>query len=182
MPKAILLTLLITVVLYTLISTIAVALPDQAVVTGSSAPLAALFEAVTGWSNKPIAAIAAIAMVNCILIQIVMASRVIYGMATDDLVPAWLGKIDARRQKPARAVVLVTVCIALLALMLPLVHLAQATSIVTLSVFTLVNLALWRIGRRVDVDPNLRRWRYWGVVAALMSAGLLVTEAWCLAQ
>ena len=178
MPKAIVLTLLITVVLYTLISTIAVALPDRAALTASSAPLAVLFESVTGWSGRPIAAMASIAMVNGILIQIVMASRVIYGMANEALVPQWFGKIDARRRTPARAVVLVTASIALLALSLPLVHLAQATSIVTLSVFTLVNLALWQIGSRANAPVRLRRWRLWGVLGALMSAGLLLTEAW----
>jgi amino acid transporter len=181
-PKAILLTLLVTVILYALITTIAVALPDREALTSSSAPLAVLFESVTGWSGKPVAAMAAIAMINGILIQIVMASRVVYGMAAEGLVPAWLGKIDARRQTPARAIVLITMCVALLALGLPLVHLAQATSIVTLSVFTLVNLALWRIGRRMDADPTLRRWRYWGIVGALMSACLLLTEVWRLAH
>jgi APA family basic amino acid/polyamine antiporter len=176
MPKAILLTLLITVILYAVISTIAVALPDRDALTRSSAPLAMLFESVTGWSGKPIAAMAAVAMVNGILIQIVMASRVIYGMANEGLVPAWLGKIDARRRTPVRAIALVTVAIALLALGLPLVHLAQATSVVTLAVFTLVNLALWRIGSRDNAAPTLRRWRHWGVVGALMAAGLLATE------
>ncbi|OOY50125.1 hypothetical protein BOV94_08585 [Solemya velum gill symbiont] len=58
MPKAIILTLLITVVLYALISTIAVALPDREALTSSSAPLAVLFEAVTGLSGKPIAVLA----------------------------------------------------------------------------------------------------------------------------
>ncbi len=178
MPKAILLTLLITVVLYAIISTVAIALPDREALTSSSAPLAVLFEAVTGLSGKPIAAMAAIAMVNGILIQIVMASRVVYGMAREGLIPAGLGKIDERRRTPVRAIALVTLLIAALALALPLVHLAQATSVVTLAVFASVNLALWLIGRRQEAAPILRRWRYWGLVGALMSSGLLITEAW----
>jgi len=178
MPKAILLTLLITVVLYAIISTVAIALPDREALTSSSAPLAVLFEAVTGLSGKPIAAMASIAMVNGILIQIVMASRVVYGMAREGLIPAGLGKIDERRRTPVRAIALVTLLIAALALGLPLVHLAQATSVVTLAVFASVNLALWLIGSRQEAAPILRRWRYWGLVGALMSSGLLITEAW----
>jgi amino acid transporter len=178
LPKAIALTLLITVVLYVLIAMIAVALPDRGALTGSRAPLAVVFERVTGWSGRPIAAVAAIAMVNGILIQIVMASRVIYGMGRDGLVPAWLGRIDARRRTPSRAIALITVCIAALALGVPLVGLAQTTSALTLSVFTLVNLALWRIGGRTGAAPVLRRWRHAGLAGALLSAGLLAPEIW----
>jgi amino acid transporter len=117
-------------------------------------------------------------MVNGILIQIVMASRVIYGMGRDGLVPAWLGRIDARRRTPSRAIALITVCIAALALGVPLVGLAQTTSALTLSVFTLVNLALWRIGGRAGAAPVLRRWRHAGLAGALLSAGLLAPEIW----
>ncbi|OOY45381.1 APC family permease [Solemya velum gill symbiont] len=146
MPKAIILTLLITVVLYALISTIAVALPDREALTSSSAPLAVLFEAVTGLSGKPIAVLASIAMVNGILIQIIMASRVTYGMAREGLIPSWFGKVGEQRRTPGRAIALVTLLIVILALGFPLVHLAQATSIVILVVFTSVNLSLWIIG------------------------------------
>ena len=116
LPRAIIITLLITVVLYVLIATIAVALPDRAALTGSSAPMSVLFEGLTGASGKPIAAIAAIAMVNGILVQIVMASRVLYGMAREGLVLNALSVLNVRRQTPARAIILVTVLIAVLAL------------------------------------------------------------------
>ena len=177
MPKAIVLTLLITVVLYVVIASVAVALPDRAALTGSGAPLAVLFEAVTGQSGKPVAAMASIAMVNGILIQIVMASRVLYGMAQDSLAPVALGKVDPKRKTPVRAIALVTALIAALALGLPMVHLAQATSLVTLSVFSLVNLALWSVGQKENSAPALKRWRYWGLFGALLTAGLLVMEA-----
>ncbi|OOY50558.1 APC family permease [Solemya velum gill symbiont] len=178
MPKAIILTLLITVVLYALISTIAVALPDREALTSSSAPLAVLFEAVTGLSGKPIAVLASIAMVNGILIQIIMASRVTYGMAREGLIPSWFGKVGEQRRTPGRAIALVTLLIVILALGFPLVHLAQATSIVILVVFTSVNLSLWIIGSRQETATVLKRWRYWGVVGVLMSSGLLIAEAW----
>jgi APA family basic amino acid/polyamine antiporter len=92
------------------------------------------------------------------------------------LAPAFLSVIDAKRRTPARAIFLVTSLIAVLALALPLVSMAQATSLVTLCVFTLVNLALWRIGSRKSSDPVLQRWRYWGVFGAILSTGLLTIE------
>jgi APA family basic amino acid/polyamine antiporter len=178
MPKAIILTLLITVLLYALISTIAVSLPDREALTSSSAPLVVLFEAVTGFDGRPIAALASIAMVNGILIQIIMASRVTYGMAREGLIPSWFGKVGERHRTPGRAIAIVTLLIVVLAVGLPLVHLAQATSIVTLVVFTSVNLALWLIGSQQETPSVLKRWRYWGVVSALMSSCLLIAETW----
>lgn len=177
LPQAIVLTLLITVFLYLVISTIAVALPDRQGLLASGAPLAFLFESVTGYSGKPVAAVASIAMINGILIQIVMASRVIYGMANEGLAPHGLAKLDPNRMTPARAIGLVVLAIAILTVGLPLLRLAQLTSLVTLCVFILVNLSLWRIGSRFDAAPVFRRWRYWGLLGALVSAALLASEA-----
>ena len=176
LPQAIIYTLVITMLLYVLIASIAVALPDREALTSSSAPMAVLFESVTGSSGKPIAAMAAIAMVNGILIQVVMASRVLYGMAREGLAPKVFSVLDTRRRTPARAIFVVTSMIAVLALGLPLVSLAQVTSVVTLCVFTLVNLALWRIGSRENSAAVLQRWRYWGGFAAILSTGLLAIE------
>lgn len=176
LPRAIILTVVITVFLYSIIATIAIALPERELLVNSKSPMAVLFESITGYSGKPIAAIASIAMVNGILVQIVMASRVIYGMTREELAPKALGVLNARRRTPGRAIGLVTAMILVLALTLPLVSLAQATSLVTLSVFFLVNLSLWRIGHQPDAAPELRRWRLWGLMGALLSAGLLLAE------
>jgi APA family basic amino acid/polyamine antiporter len=142
-PRAIFLTLAITMVLYVLLATIAALVPDREAVTESSAPLAAMFEELSGVNPKPIAAIAAIAMINGILVQIVMASRVLYGMAGEGLIPAGLGDVDSEHQTPVRATALVAAVIIVLAMIFPLVRLAQLTSLVTLAVFALVNLALF---------------------------------------
>lgn len=176
MPRAIIATLVITVALYVLIAIIAVGLPDRVALTTSSAPLATLYESVTGFSGKPISVMASIAMINGILVQIVMASRVIYGMTREELAPAFLGKLHERRQTPTRAILLVAGLIALLSLGFPLIKLAQATSLATLSVFILVNLALWRIGSMKDAHATLHKWRYWGLFGAILSGGLLTTE------
>ena len=176
MPRAIIITLVITLILYSLISLIAIALPNREALVNSSAPLATLYESVTGYSGKPVSAMASIAMINGILVQIVMASRVIYGMTREGLAPGVLGVLDAKRQTPVRAILLVTVLIGLLALAVPLLQLAQATSLVTLTVFLLVNIALWRIGGKPGSNPTLCKWRYWGLFGALLTGGLLLTE------
>ncbi|WP_417673490.1 APC family permease [Roseibium sp.] len=164
-PRAIFWTLGITVVLYVLLSIIAVMAPDRDAVAGSSAPMAVLFEQITGFSGKPVAAAAAIAMINGILVQIVMVSRVLYGMANDGIAPKWFAWVDPKRRTPGRATLVVTIAVLALAVSFPLVRLAEATSLVTLAVFALVNLSLFRLGGRLD-DRTLQRFRWWGLAGA----------------
>ena len=174
--RAILLTLAITVALYSMIAMIAIAIPDREAMVQSASPMAVLFQSLTGLSGKPIAAVASIAMVNGILVQIVMASRVIFGMTNEGLAPVALGVLSEKRQTPGRAIGVISGLILVLALTLPLVNLAHATSLVTLSVFFLVNLSLWRIGRQSGAAPVLVRWRLWGLVGAALSAALFGIE------
>ncbi|WP_417668111.1 APC family permease [Roseibium sp.] len=170
-PRAIYWTLGVTVLLYVLLSLIAVLAPDREAITGSSAPMAVLFEQITGLPGQPVAAAAAIAMVNGILVQIIMASRVLYGMAGEGLVPKWFGKVGARRRTPTRATLTVTGLIILLGLFFPLVRLAEASSLVTLSVFSLVNLSLFVLGTRLE-DAMLKRFRWWGIFGMLICLGI----------
>lgn len=176
MPRAIGITLAITVILYVMIATIAAALPNRQEITGSAAPLATLYSSVTGFSGKPISAMAAIAMVNGILVQIIMASRVIYGMTTERLAPSYLGILHPKRQTPVRAILLVSLLITVLALLFPLVHLAQVTSLIILFVFFMVNISLWRIGSKKNAHIKLNKWRNWGLVGALLTFLLFFFE------
>ncbi|MEZ5813078.1 MAG: APC family permease [Rhizobiaceae bacterium] len=161
-PKAIFWTLGVTVAIYVLLSVIAALAPDRGAITGSSAPLAVLFEQMTGLPGEPVAAMAAVAMINGILVQIVMASRVLYGMAQEGIAPAWFGRINEVRRTPGRATFTVAALILALALFFPLVRLAEATSLVTLGVFAMVNLSLFTLGSRAE-HPALRRWRWFGL-------------------
>ena len=174
-PRAIFWTLGITVMLYLLLSLIAVSAHDRDAITGSTAPLAVLFEQITGYPGKLVAAMAAIAMINGILVQIVMASRVLYGMSMERLAPSWFSKVSPSRRTPARATFLVAGLILTLALFFPLIRLAEATSLVTLSVFTLVNLSLFSLGRRLG-DPLIRRYRWWGLLAAFICAAIAILQ------
>lgn len=177
MGPAIAITLALTTALYVLIAAITAAAPNRDTIAVSDAPLADLFAALTGLPPAPISVIAAIAMVNGILVQIVMASRVLYGMASDGLLPPWLGKVAPRRRTPVRATILVTAAIAALALTAPMVGLAQTTGYITLAVFAVVNLSLFRLAGRQDWPGN-RRLRWWGAAGAILTLGLLAYEIW----
>lgn len=175
-PKAVIWTLLISVLVYGLVAAIAASQPDRAALTASKAPLATLFESATGRSGAVIAVMASIAMVNGILVQIVMAARVIYGMANEGMLPAVLGRVHPKRQTPVTATLLITGIIIILGLTVPLVQLAATTSLIILMIFTAVNLSLFLLGRRQAAPQRLRTWRYWGLAGAVISLALIVSE------
>jgi amino acid transporter len=174
-PAAIIWTLGVTLVIYIALALVAVALPDRDALTNSDAPMATLFTAVTGMNGQPISAIAAVAMINGILVQIVMSARLLYGMAGEGLIPAWFGVVDERRRTPARATFVVAAVILILALSLPLVHLAELTSLVVLAVFALVNLSLFALGGGRD-SAGLGGWRYWGLFGAALCIAILIFQ------
>lgn len=176
-PAAIAWTLGISVALYALVAAVAVSFPDRQALVNSAAPLALLFERSTGYPAAPIAAMASIAMINGILVQIVMASRVLYGMAREGMIPTILGQLDAKRATPALAIALITAAILALALFVPFLQLASFTSLIMLLIFTVVNASLYLIGSRPGASAKLRRWRWWGVFGAVISLGLAAMEA-----
>lgn len=175
-PKAVIWTLVISVAIYALVATVAASYPDRATLVSSKAPLAELFEGATGQSGAVIAVMASIAMVNGILVQIMMGSRVLYGMAHEGMAPRILGWVHPTRQTPMLGVLLLAVAIALLALMVPLLSLASMTSLIILIIFTLVNASLFLLGRREGAPDKLKRWRWWGLAGAAISLALVISE------
>ena len=176
-PAAIAWTLGISMALYALVAAVAVSFPDRQALINSDAPLALLFERTTGYPAAPVAAMASIAMINGILVQIVMASRVLYGMAREGMIPTVLGRLDAKRATPSLAIGLITVAILALALLVPFLQLASLTSLIMLLVFMAVNASLYIIGARTGAPEKLHRWRWWGVCGAIISLGLAAIEA-----
>jgi len=152
LPRAIVLALTVTVFLYVGLSLIAVLTVPIDELSKSQAPLALVFERGTGLSPVFIIFVAMIAVLNGALIQIIMASRVVYGMARQRWLPSLFAQINAKTQTPVVATVAVAVLVLGLSLWLPLVTLAKITSLFTLTIHVLVNLSLVRLKWR-DVSP-----------------------------
>jgi amino acid transporter len=175
-PRAIFLTLAVTVAIYVTLALIVVSVPDRDAIAASPAPMAMLFSRLTALDPAPVAAIAAVAMVNGILVQILMSARALYGMANEGLAPEWFGAVSQARRTPAQSTAAVAAAILALALAFPLVGLAEATSFVILAVFALVNLSLWSLARG-GKHARLARWRWLGLAGAALSAALMVFQA-----
>lgn len=175
-PSAILWTLVVTLVIYGALAAVAAAFPARDALVASEAPLALLFAGTSGAAGTPIAVMAAIAMVNGIIVQIIMASRLLYGMSREQMAPRFLGRVSRRRQTPWTGIAVVAGTVLVLGLVFPLLQLAELTSFIMLAVFTLVNASLFLIGRRNGVDPRLRSGRWLGLIGALVTAGLLAAQ------
>ncbi len=151
LPRAVLLALGIATLLYMLIALVAISLLPPHKLAASEAPLSLVYEQATGKAPVFITLISLAAVINGALIQIVMASRVLYGMAAQGWLPEGLSAVNPHTRTPLRSSLLVATVILVLALWLPLLTLAEITSLLTLLIFSLVNLSLWHIKRR---DPR----------------------------
>lgn len=177
LPLAIILTLACTTLLYMAIMVTAVLAmpPDQ--LAQSQVPLARLYEHYTGGDATVISIIGLFALINGALIQLIMASRVLYGMSSRGLLPPVISRVNRRTQTPLVATALATGAILLLALSGTLASLAEATSLIMLVVFALVNLSLIRVKRR---DPRPEGLIVFPVAVPVLgfvvSAGFVVAE------
>jgi APA family basic amino acid/polyamine antiporter len=176
-PLAILLALGIATLLYILVALAAVLALPVAELARTEAPFALLYSQATGEAPTVISIISLFAVVNGVLIQIIMASRILYGMSREGWLHETFGRVHPVRHTPLVATGLVTAGVLVLALWLPLITLAKATSFITLVAFSLINLALLRIKQREPRPVGIRIYPMW-----LPWAGFLSSSAFVLYQ
>lgn len=174
LPRAILLALGISVLLYMLVSVVAVTAvsPDQ--LANSDAPLAFIYSNATGKDPALISLIGIFAIVNGALIQIIMAARVLYGLSNRRWLPRFFGNVNPVTQTPINATVVVSLLVMVMALWLPIETLAGFTSLFILTVFALVNGALWRIKSRETEPPAVFNTQMWVPVAGCLFSSAFV--------
>lgn len=176
MPRAIIGALVAVTVIYFLVVFVAVQTVAPQELAGSRAPVGLLFERLTGLSPLVITLIAIFATANGIVIQIIMAARVLYGLFDRRPGPlGLLGRVSGVTRTPLIATVAVTVVVVIFALVVPLDALAEFTSQVILLIFTLVNVALVLVKRREDSPPEgiFRVPMVLPVIGAISCVGLL---------
>ncbi|RLA18668.1 MAG: amino acid permease [Gammaproteobacteria bacterium] len=176
MPRGILLALITACLLYFIVTLCALASVPLEELAASKAPLVLVVEQNTSIPVALMTSISIVAIVNGALLQIIMASRVLYGMGKKGMGPRTLAVVHPRTQTPLYATYLVGAMVLGAALLAPLVTLAQATSGTILCVFTLVNLALLRLNWR----DQRRSFAALAIPAcgAVICAGFLLMQFW----
>lgn len=177
LPLAILLTLGITTFIYMLLIITAVLSIAPSELAKSEAPLAEIYQFHTGQKAIAISIIGIFAIINGALIQMIMASRVLYGLSSRGLLPRLLSNVHPQTQTPLIATAVVTFAILIVALIGRLTSLAELTSIIMLSIFSMVNFSLWRVKQR-DPDPGaIKTYPIW-----IPIIGFLVSSAFVLSK
>ena len=109
------------------------------------------------------------AVANTALVNYVTASRLIYGMARQGLLPLRFGDVHAERRTPHVAILALFLVAMPLALLGTIAELAAATVLLLLLVFAVVNAALFVLKRR----PGEKR-GYFEIPLAVPAIGALV--------
>ena len=154
--------------------TAAIVLPSERLVTSSAALLDVVKVGAPAFPSNAFALIALMAVTNTALINLIMASRLLYGLSNQGIVPAVFGRVHARRHTPWVAIIVVTgVAIALVSTG-SIGALASTTVLLLLLVFTLVNVSVLVL-RRDRIDANhFRAPTMIPVLGAISCAGLVV--------
>jgi basic amino acid/polyamine antiporter, APA family len=127
-------------------------------------------------STKVFAAIALFAVVNGALINLIMASRLLYGMGREGILPASLGRVLPERRTPWVAIAATTALVIALAATGDLSTLADMTVLLLLAVFAAVNVAVLVL-RRDPVDhAHFRTPTALPVVGALVSVAVMFSK------
>ena len=145
LPLAMVLTLAISAVVYALVVGVAVLTVGPEDLVSQPAPLSHVFQETTGLPASFITPVAVVATLNGIIVQIIMISRLVYGLSSRGQLPAFLGRIHPVTKTPVTAIAATVLLVLVLALAFPVVALAEWTSRLILLVFAAVCAALLRL-------------------------------------
>lgn len=153
-PRAILLALFITSAIYALVALAAVRVVPVGALAVSEQPLSLVWQTARGSDGTFLSAVAVFAALNGVLAQVVMVSRVLFGLGRRTESLSVFHHAHPRFGTPVLATVSMGGCVICGALLLPVATLAEVTSTVLLTVFVLVNAALILAKRRGFTSPG----------------------------
>jgi APA family basic amino acid/polyamine antiporter len=143
-PKILLAGLFITGTIYVLVSISSITLVPPEQLGEGEAPLLKVVQA--GAPNFPVGIFAFITMfavANSALINMLMASRLVYGMSRERVLPEVLGRVHATRRTPYVAIAFTTLlAFGLITFVGAVPALGGTTALLLLCVFTVVNVAV----------------------------------------
>jgi basic amino acid/polyamine antiporter, APA family len=145
--------------------------------TGASAPLLEVVkEGPIGLPLRLFAVIALVAITNTALINMIMASRLLYGMGNQGIVPRVLSKVHGQRRTPYVSIVFTTLLALALVTTGEVETLADTTVVLLLSVFVLVNVSVLVLRRdRVEHD-HFRAPGFFPIAGVIVSLALLTQQ------
>ncbi len=152
-PKVLLTGLLVTGLIYILVSVSAITLVPAAELGEGETPLLKVVSAgAPGFPLGIFGIITMFAVANSALINMLMASRLVYGMSREGVLPPILGRVHRSRRTPYIAIAFTSfLAFGLITFVGAVPALGGTTALLLLAVFTIVNVAVLVLRRdRVD--------------------------------
>lgn len=155
MPMGLLLAMGAATLIYLAVSVTAVSVVHWKELAAAPGPLVLVVERAAPWFPPGVFAVVTVfAVANTALVNYVMGSRLLYGMARQGLLPARLGAVHRTRRTPHMAVLLIGGMIAVLLTIGDIGDLAASTVLLLLTVFAIVNVGLIILLRREGPTPG----------------------------
>ena len=149
LPYALISAMVAATVIYMAVAITAVSVVPWRELAEAPGPLAEVVKRAAPWFPAlGFTMITIFAVANTALVNYVMGSRLLYGLAKQGLAPAALGAVHKTRRTPHIAIAVLFVVVATLAMLGNIGDLASATVILLLSVFVVINIAYVMLKRR----------------------------------
>ena len=175
-PLALFVGVLAAGVIYFLVTFTASLVVPTDQLSGSDAPLLEVVREGSAMPTKLFSAIALLAVANGALINMIMASRLLYGMANERVMPEALGRVHTQRRTPWVAIIFTTAIAMVLIAVGKLDTLATVTVMLLLVVFALVNVAVLALRRERVEHRHFTTPRVFPVLGLVISAGLFAKQ------
>lgn len=178
-PRALFGGLAIAGVIYIIVTLVASTVVPTDQLASSDGPLLEVVS--TGpWQlpDRLFSAIALFALANGALINMIMASRVVYGMSREGILPRAFGLVHSGRGTPLIAIVATTAVAIVLVVSGDLGELADTTVLLLLIVFSVVNVAVLVLRRDRVEHQHFRAPTIVPVIGAIVSLAMLSTKDW----
>lgn len=174
-PRAILISIFVSTILYMLVTVILQMTLTQEAISASDTPLLLVFEqAGILWVIEGFALVAMLAIANTGLANLIMASRLIYGMSEEGLLHPLVGRVHSVRQTPWVGVVISGFLVMVLVTTGGLKILAQTTSLLILCVFLAVHGSLVRIKLKKENHRGFRIPLFFPLMGCVLCMTLIV--------
>ena len=154
MPRGILGSLVIAVVLFVAVSLVLVGMLPYSKYANSAEPVGLALRATGhGGVATVVQTIAVVGMFTALIGMSMAGSRLIYSFGRDGMLPKWLGKLD-KSNRPNRALWTLTIVGILIGAFFPFAFLSQLISAGTLIAFMFVSIGIYPLRRREGKDIN----------------------------
>jgi basic amino acid/polyamine antiporter, APA family len=179
LPRAVLLSLAISMALYLAVSLVLTGMVPYAQLN-SPAPVDAAFKALGLHWVRGIISVAAVAGLTSVMFAFMLgAARIWFALSRDGLLPKWFSQVHPKYGTPARPTMILGIFTALVAGFLPIGEVAELVNIGTLAAFIIIcgSVLLLRV-RRPDIRRGFRTPALWLVAPAGVLFSLFLIIGW----